>query len=456
MNFIAIMELIGVGAALTAAFFFLFGRVQRLSGRHRAFFASLLVTVLANAFLDFSEWMVPAEGLDVIEDYVDVLTLLVWGTCFLSLFAEPSAKERQKGYVHHLFAQQLVFVLAALLVLNVVLGLTFFTKSRVTLVELDDYHGDAIVAVANLRSESNDAIQESFAYAVSGEATEKQEFERWAQSFEAEAEAFRAVGKLDEPDEREDLAIFEATIALQTSLVHSARRMFEEYEKNGKVSLTTFQDYEAVVDEFSSRLGELQRSERASHDDSQATATRMLEAARVEMPILGGISVVLSASLFGLLIWNFRRYAAEQELAQRELVASEAMQRRLLDGLPELIWVAGVDRRWTHVNKTWLEFTGRTVEEELGNGWGERVHPDAFAQRLETLNSAFDARDSYTMEYRLRRHDGQYRWILDSAAPWTQSDGQFAGFIGGCIDITERKKTEHALRESELRLRLML
>ena len=131
------------------------------------------------------------------------------------------------------------------------------------------------------------------------------------------------------------------------------------------------------------------------------------------------------------------------ELAAEEAIrASEARFRVMADSAPVLIWISGTDKLCTWFNRPWLEFRGRTLEQELGNGRSEGVHPDDLDRCLETYNRAFEARRRFTMEYQLRRHDGQYRWVLDTGVPLVVDGGQFRGYVGSCIDITERKEAE--------------
>ncbi len=128
---------------------------------------------------------------------------------------------------------------------------------------------------------------------------------------------------------------------------------------------------------------------------------------------------------------------------ERERAASFYLQ--LLNDAPALIWRAGLDGLCDWFNATWLAFTGRTLEQEVGNGWTEGVHPDDLAGCLQIYLEAFAERRSFVMEYRLRRHDGEYRWISDNGIPFTGLDGAFGGYIGYCFDVTERRRQEEQL-----------
>jgi PAS domain S-box-containing protein len=131
--------------------------------------------------------------------------------------------------------------------------------------------------------------------------------------------------------------------------------------------------------------------------------------------------------------------------------------RELADNAPVMIWRAGPDKMCDFFNKAWLEFTGRTLEEERGTGWTEGIHPDDYGRCLATYHEAFDARREFAMDYRLRRHDGEYRWVHDKGRPFYRSGGEFAGYFGSCLDIDERKAVEErlaaALRDQEQMLR---
>jgi len=132
----------------------------------------------------------------------------------------------------------------------------------------------------------------------------------------------------------------------------------------------------------------------------------------------------------------------ERKRAQEELQESEARFRTVADTAPVLIWMSGPDKLCNFFNKGWLDFTGRPLAAELGNGWAEGVHPDDLPKCLKIYTESFDARTPFTMEYRLRRHDGEYRLISDHGVPRYDSAQVFLGYIGSCLDITERRQAE--------------
>ena len=119
---------------------------------------------------------------------------------------------------------------------------------------------------------------------------------------------------------------------------------------------------------------------------------------------------------------------------------------------PVLIWMSDVDKRCTYVNTAWMAFTGRTLDAVLADGWRETIHADDLPRCLEVLDAAFERRQPFTLEYRLRRHDGEYRWILDSGIPLLAPDGSWTGYVGSSVDITERRRAEEALRRKESEL----
>lgn len=142
------------------------------------------------------------------------------------------------------------------------------------------------------------------------------------------------------------------------------------------------------------------------------------------------------------------RDTTEEHRIRQELHETDARFRNMADASPVLLWMSRPDGLCTFFNQTWLEFTGRTLEEEWGVSWAENVHFEDFEACMETYASAFNERRRFEMEYRLRRKDGEFRWLLDRATPRYTPDGQFAGYIGSCVDITERRQLELELREA--------
>ena len=134
---------------------------------------------------------------------------------------------------------------------------------------------------------------------------------------------------------------------------------------------------------------------------------------------------------------------------------SEERFRTMANSAPVLIWTSGPDRRVTFFNQPWLKFTGRTLEQELANGRSDCIHPDDRERCLAVYRDHFERREPLRLEYRLRRHDGEYRWIADEAAPRLSPSGEFLGFIGSCNDITDRRAAEETLRDLNRRLELL-
>jgi PAS domain S-box-containing protein len=158
--------------------------------------------------------------------------------------------------------------------------------------------------------------------------------------------------------------------------------------------------------------------------------------------LVGALQVGLIA-LLGVNLGNRRR-------AERALRESEERFRTVADSAPVMIWMSGVDKRCTFFNKPWLDFAGAPAEPDMSDGWAEGVHPDERARMLKDFAEAFDTRQPFVLDYRRRRHDGEYRWVSDHGVPRYDARGKFAGYIGSCSDVTERRQAEmeaHDLRQ---------
>ncbi len=146
-----------------------------------------------------------------------------------------------------------------------------------------------------------------------------------------------------------------------------------------------------------------------------------------------------------LVILAFLWQRSRNRRIEAELRESEERFRLVANRAPVMIWMSGLDKLCTYFNQSWLDFTGRPLGAELGNGWAEGVHSEDFARCLDTYTKAFDRHESFQMEYRLRRYDGEYCWVLDRGVPRFNADDSFAGYIGSAVDITYKKQAEEAL-----------
>ena len=132
-------------------------------------------------------------------------------------------------------------------------------------------------------------------------------------------------------------------------------------------------------------------------------------------------------------------YINEKNRVVKALCESESRFRALANNTSVLVWMSGTDARYTYFNSVWLDFIGSTLERVLDTGKTEAVHPDDYPLCMATYEHAFNGQQAFSMEYRLRRHDGEYRWILDHGVPRYDGEGAFLGYIGSCIDITQKK-----------------
>ncbi len=140
------------------------------------------------------------------------------------------------------------------------------------------------------------------------------------------------------------------------------------------------------------------------------------------------------------------------KLAEQALRESEERFNKIADAAPVMIWMSGTDKQFNFFNKGWLDFTGRTIEQEKGDGWAVNVHPDDIEFCAEAYVAAFNKREEFKVEFRLKRQDGAYRWILNNGKPSFSPNGTFIGYIGSCVDVTDNKMMAEAL-EKEVELR---
>ena len=184
---------------------------------------------------------------------------------------------------------------------------------------------------------------------------------------------------------------------------------------------------------------------------------------RIEMPALHRdghefpVELAITPIGFGadLVFSAFVRDITGRTRAEAALRESEQRFRATANAAPVLIWMSGPDKRCTWFNQRWLDFVGRGIEQELGDGWCDNLHPADFDRMLDTYHAAFDARRTYETEFRMQRDDGAWRWLLERGTPNFGPTGDFEGYIGTCIDITEHRETVEALRESRARFKTL-
>jgi PAS domain S-box-containing protein len=161
-------------------------------------------------------------------------------------------------------------------------------------------------------------------------------------------------------------------------------------------------------------------------------------------------------------IQQFQRLNEEISALKREVLArqhaeatlrdSEARFRVLADAAPVLIWMSGLDQGAIYFNNAWLDFTGRRFDQEMGQGWTAGLHPDDYDRCMTTYAEAFDTRTAFETEYRFRRSDGEYRWLVGRGLPRFGADAEFLGYIGSCLDVTDQKLAQAAMEETQQRL----
>jgi PAS domain S-box-containing protein len=143
------------------------------------------------------------------------------------------------------------------------------------------------------------------------------------------------------------------------------------------------------------------------------------------------------------------------KVAEDAIKESEARFQSMANTAPVLIWITDADALFNFVNNFWLKYTGRTLGQELGMGWLEGIHPEDLDRFIQIYKSSFDARQPFEIEFRIKRHGGNYRWIISKGVPRFQSDGRFAGYIGSCTDINDQKVIEETVKNFNDELKML-
>jgi PAS domain S-box-containing protein len=190
----------------------------------------------------------------------------------------------------------------------------------------------------------------------------------------------------------------------------------------------------------------LERIAQGEHVRHFETIRRRKNGKKIDVSLT--ISPVKDAEGYIIGASKIARDVTERKRIEAALRESEARFHMMADTAPVMVWMAGPDGRCTFVNKRWIEFTGRSLENEIGDDWITGLHPTDVERCQETYEGSFKAEQPFSMEYRLRRKDGKYRWVLDTGIPFFEPGGRFGGYIGTCVDMTERKDMEDELRKA--------
>ncbi len=247
----------------------------------------------------------------------------------------------------------------------------------------------------------------------------------------------------DNPEQQRRLAIIEPLIQKKITVEKEIVDLRRRGDSSGAAQLVAAGLGKKLMDELHALISEMK------HEEGQLLQQRTIQAQKLahRTIMISAFGTLLALGLVSLAGAMVQRYLKKRQQA-------EARFRSIADNTPVLIWEAGLDKGYTYFNQFWLDFTGRSLAAELGNGWAEGVHPDDLARCLAIYVSSFERREPFCMEYRLRRSDGQFRILIDNGVPRFNAAGEFTGYSGSCLDITESKQAEEALRAADQKLRL--
>jgi two-component system sensor histidine kinase/response regulator len=335
------------------------------------------------------------------------------------------------------------------LVATISVGLGIITFQSVAATSEDDARVEHSHVVLRMLERTSSLLAEvessARGFVIAGRVPALEPFEPAVRQVEQELEALhKQIAEI--PAQARRLDQLRPLVARKVELERRIIRARREQGFEAALAMVGDEAGRKLMEEFRSSLEVMAAEERSqlTHWARTASANRERTALLLAVGMSSNMAILL------LVFRLINRETARRGGAESALRESEASFRALADGAPVMIWMGDPDGRRTWSSRGWLEFTGREMAREIGLGWADRVHPDDLDRLLANHRSAHEERRGFQVEFRLARHDGQYRWILGKGVPRLLPDGSFAGMIGCCLDVTELRGAREAAEAASL------
>jgi PAS domain S-box-containing protein len=339
--------------------------------------------------------------------------------------------------------QKTIFMCFTILGLLIFLSSYFLTSTTsTTLINIEGFHNSSFEQIQTIKSDLLEAVEESFAYLVSGRTEERDEFFQWENNFQIQAENYSKVSKLNTSIEEIGKGLFDFIIIQQAFMVRSARKLFTAYEGKNSVNIKDFDEYESVIDSISKLLSKQVTIEKMKVAETQNQAFQKIKHDRNKILGIGSGSLILCL-VFG---WIISKYV---KMLNESLIENKERLELALEGNNDGIWDWNVQTGEVFFSSRWMTMLGFQLNELPGNvsTWEKLVHPDDKPWVMEVLNEHLEGKTSfYTTEHRVMTKSGEYKWILDRGKVFSKTpDGKPLRATGTHTDITERKQIEEEL-----------